>query len=88
MTMQQSAIGVEVWGDAIRLQKLIVMHFIKSLIMSSGQNSCRGHRHDGVTEPNFTRPLFRCNEGVVQFSSVSTKYPMCDNDQLMGVLIL
>jgi hypothetical protein len=41
-----------------------------------------------VTEPNFTRPLFRCNEGAVQFGSVTTKYPMCDNAQLMGVLIL
>ncbi len=33
-----------------------------------------------VTEPNFTRPSFRCNEGVVQFGSITTKYPMCDND--------
>jgi hypothetical protein len=41
-----------------------------------------------VTEPNFTRPLFRCNEGALQFGSVTTKYLMCDNDQPMGVLIL
>jgi hypothetical protein len=41
-----------------------------------------------VTEPNFTRPLFRCTEGVVQFSSITTKYSMCDNDWPMGVLIL
>jgi hypothetical protein len=41
-----------------------------------------------VTEPNFTRPSFRCNEGALKFGSVMTKYLMCDNDQLMGVLIL
>jgi hypothetical protein len=41
-----------------------------------------------ITEPNFTRPLFRCNEGAVQFGSVTTKYPIYDNDWLMGVLIL
>ncbi len=41
-----------------------------------------------VTEPNITRPLFRCNEGAVRFGSVLTKYPMCDNDWPVGVLIL
>jgi hypothetical protein len=41
-----------------------------------------------VTDPNFTRPLFRCNEGALQFGSVTTTYLMCDNDWLMGVLIL
>ncbi len=41
-----------------------------------------------ITEPNFTRPLFRCNEGALQFGSVTTKYPMCDSDRPMGVLIL
>jgi hypothetical protein len=40
------------------------------------------------TEPNFTRPLFRCNEGAFQFGSVMTKYPMCDNDRPTVVLIL
>jgi hypothetical protein len=40
------------------------------------------------TEPNFTRPLFRCNEGVLQFGSVTTKYLKCDDDWLMGILIL
>ncbi len=40
------------------------------------------------TEPNFTRPLLRCNEGAVQFGSVKAKYPMCDNNWPMGLLIL
>jgi hypothetical protein len=40
-----------------------------------------------VTGLNFTRPTFRCNEGALQFGSVTTKYPMCDNDRPMGVLI-
>jgi hypothetical protein len=40
------------------------------------------------TEPNFTTPLFGCNEGVVQFGSVMAKYPISGNDQPMGVLIL
>ncbi len=37
-----------------------------------------------VTESNFSRPLFSCNEGAVQFGSVMTKYPMCYNDRPMG----
>ncbi len=41
-----------------------------------------------VTEPNFTRPSFRCNEGVLQFGSVTTKYLMCDNDWPMGALAI
>ncbi len=41
-----------------------------------------------VTKPNFTRPLFRCDEGALQFSSVMNKYQMCDDDRPMGVLIL
>ncbi len=41
-----------------------------------------------VIEPNFTRHLFRCNEGALQLGSVTTKYPMCGNDRPMGVLIL
>jgi hypothetical protein len=40
-----------------------------------------------ITEPNFTIPLFRCYEGALQFGSVMTKYPMCDNDWPMGELI-
>ncbi len=40
------------------------------------------------TAPNFTRPLFGCNEGVVQFGSVTAKYLMCGNNRPMGVLVL
>ncbi len=40
------------------------------------------------TEPNFIRPLFGCNEGVVQFGSVTAKYPISGNDWPMGVLFL
>jgi hypothetical protein len=40
------------------------------------------------TEPNFTTPLFRCNEGAVQFGSVTAKYPISGNNRPMGVLIL
>jgi hypothetical protein len=40
------------------------------------------------TDSNFTRPSFRCNEGSLLFGSVTTKYPMCDNDRPTGVLIL
>jgi hypothetical protein len=41
-----------------------------------------------VTEPNITRPSFKCNEGVDQFGTVTTKYLMYDDDRPMGVLIL
>jgi hypothetical protein len=40
------------------------------------------------TDPNFTTPLFRCNEGAVQFGSVMAKYPISGNNRPMGVLIL
>jgi hypothetical protein len=39
-----------------------------------------------VTDLNSTRPLFRVNEGALQFGSVTTKYPMCDNDWPTEVL--
>ncbi len=41
-----------------------------------------------VTEPNLHIPLLRVNEGMLHFGSVTTKYPMCDNDWLTVVLIL
>jgi hypothetical protein len=42
------------------------------------------------TEPNFTTPLFGCNESAVQFGSVTAKYRISGNgnNQPMGVLIL
>ncbi len=40
------------------------------------------------TEPNFTTPLFRCNEGAVQFGSVTAKYLISGNNRPMGVMIL
>jgi hypothetical protein len=53
-----------------------MMHFIKSLIMSSSQTVVEDTAMMASTEPNFTTPLFGCNEGTVQFGSVTAKYPI------------
>jgi hypothetical protein len=65
-----------------------MMHFIKSLIMSSNQTVVEDTTMMASTEPNFTTPLFGCNEGAVQFGSVTAEYLVSGNNLPMGVLIL